>query len=86
MENPIQSCDECRNHQRKATGHLITSSARYRRDGGIVRLICFVVLGSPGSRADYFRTCNGLNLRTTLSRAELPSANNPLVYPGAQGE
>lgn len=129
----------------KATGHLITSSARYRTDGGM-RPICFAVLGSPGSRADYFRTCNGsltswgpfasrlcdtpgvafrlflwrrhpgLSLTRpatmparsvinaswrnsrianddsspggwlTLSRAELPFANNPPVYPGAQGQ
>lgn len=50
---------ECRNHQRKAIGHLITSSARCRTEGGIVRPICFVVLGSPGYRAGCFRTCNG---------------------------
>jgi hypothetical protein len=77
MENPIQSCDECRNHQRKATGRLITSSARYRTDGGIVRLICFVVLGSPGSRADCFRTCNGLNLRTTTHGSSPAWVANP---------
>jgi hypothetical protein len=135
---------ECRNHQRKATGHLITSSARYRTGRwNEADLFCRLRI-SRFSRG--FRTCNGsltswgpfasrlcdtpgvafrfslwrrhpgLSLTRpatmparplstlrggtrgqpthdsspggwlTLSRAELPSANNPPVYPGAQGE
>jgi hypothetical protein len=85
-ERSIHSAIRCRNHLRKATGHLIISPARFRTDSGIVRPICFAVLGFSGSRAGCFPTCNGLNLRTiTLdsspawvanpSRAELPSAN-----------